>query len=84
MKDRDSGRIILVSSVIGKRGIPNYTAYAGSKFALHGMADALRTELLHTGVKVGVVDLEAAADGRGIRRRQNDGIEKEASCRIDL
>jgi short-subunit dehydrogenase len=55
MKDRDSGRIILVSSVIGKRGIPNYTAYAGSKFALHGMADALRTELLHTGVKVGVV-----------------------------
>ena len=55
MKERNSGRIILVSSVIGKRGIPNYSAYCGSKFALHGIADALRTELLHTGIKVGLV-----------------------------
>ncbi len=55
IKERNSGRIILISSVIGKRGIPNYTAYCGSKFALHGMADALRTELLSTGIKVGLV-----------------------------
>ena len=55
MKDRGSGRIILVSSVIGKRGIPNYTAYSGSKFALHGMLDALRPELAGTGVKAGIV-----------------------------
>ncbi|MBD3868075.1 MAG: SDR family NAD(P)-dependent oxidoreductase [Acidobacteria bacterium] len=55
MKERGSGRIIFVSSVIGKRGIPNYTAYSGSKFALHGMAEALRPELTGTGVKVGIV-----------------------------
>jgi dehydrogenase/reductase SDR family protein 7B len=55
MKERGSGRIIFVSSVIGKRGIPNYTAYSGSKFALHGMAEALRPELTRTGVKVGIV-----------------------------
>jgi len=45
----------MVSSVVGKRGIPNYAAYSGSKFALHGMADALRPELLGTGVTVGIV-----------------------------
>jgi len=55
MRARKSGRILLVSSVVGKRGIPNYTAYAASKFALHGMADALRPEIRGTGVSVGIV-----------------------------
>lgn len=52
---RGSGRVLIVSSVVGKRGIPNYTAYAASKYALHGLADALRPELAGTGVTVGVV-----------------------------
>jgi len=55
MVARGSGRILIVSSVVGKRGIPNYAAYSGSKFALHGMADALRPELYGTGVTVGIV-----------------------------
>lgn len=52
---RASGRILIVSSAVGKRGVPNYAAYSGSKFALHGMADALRPELVGTGVTVGIV-----------------------------
>lgn len=52
---RGSGRILIVSSAVGKRGIPSYTAYSASKFALHGMADGLRPELSGTGVTVGVV-----------------------------
>ncbi|HEX5043908.1 MAG TPA: SDR family NAD(P)-dependent oxidoreductase [Candidatus Polarisedimenticolaceae bacterium] len=52
---RGSGRILLVSSVVGKRGIPHYTAYSASKFALHGMADCLRPELHGSGVTVGIV-----------------------------
>ena len=55
MVARGRGRILVVSSVVGKRGIPNYAAYSGSKFALHGMADALRPELYGTGVTVGIV-----------------------------
>lgn len=55
MVARGSGRIILVSSVVGKRGVPNYSAYSASKFALHGLADALRPELHGTGVSVGIV-----------------------------
>jgi short-subunit dehydrogenase len=55
MIERGSGRILLVSSIVGRRGIPNYSAYSGSKFALHGIADALRSELLGSGVSVGLV-----------------------------
>jgi len=52
---RGSGRILILSSAVGKRGVPNYAAYSASKFALHGMADALRPELHGTGVSVGIV-----------------------------
>jgi short-subunit dehydrogenase len=55
MMERGSGRILLISSVLGKRAIPNHAAYAGSKYAIHGFADAMRSELLHSGVSVGVV-----------------------------
>jgi len=52
---RGTGRILLVSSVVGLRGTPHYSAYSGSKFALHGMADSLRSELYGSGVTVGIV-----------------------------
>ncbi len=55
MLRRGSGRIVIVSSVVGERGIPYYSAYSASKFALAGMADALRTELVGSGVSVGLV-----------------------------
>lgn len=55
MIERGSGRVVLISSVVGKRGIPHYSAYAASKFALDGMADVLRVELVGTGVTLGTV-----------------------------
>jgi len=55
MIERGSGRILFISSVVGKRGIPHYSGYAASKFALHGMADALNVELQGTGVSLGLV-----------------------------
>jgi short-subunit dehydrogenase len=55
MIERGSGRVLFISSVVGKRGIPHYSGYAASKFALHGMADALHCELRGTGVSLGVV-----------------------------
>lgn len=55
MRERGSGRILFVSSVVGKRGTPNYAAYSATKFALRGAADALRAELWGTGVTVGIV-----------------------------
>jgi short-subunit dehydrogenase len=55
MVRRGSGRIVVVSSIVGERGIPFYSAYSASKFALSGMADALRAEIAGTGVSVGLV-----------------------------
>jgi short-subunit dehydrogenase len=55
MVERGSGRFVVVSSIVGKRGTPHYAAYAASKFALHGMADALAAELHGSGVTVGLV-----------------------------
>jgi short-subunit dehydrogenase len=55
MIERGSGRVLFISSVVGKRGIPHYSGYSASKFALHGMADALHVELRGTGVSLGVV-----------------------------
>jgi short-subunit dehydrogenase len=55
MIERGSGRVLFISSVVGKRGIPHYAAYAASKFALHGMADSLHAELHGTGVSLGLI-----------------------------
>jgi len=46
------GTIVGISSVAGYRGLPGRSAYSASKFALQGWLEALRTELLHTGVNV--------------------------------
>jgi short-subunit dehydrogenase len=55
MIERGGGRVLFISSVVGKRGIPHYAGYAASKFALHGMADSLHCELHGTGVSLGVL-----------------------------
>lgn len=55
MIKRGSGRVLLISSIVGKRGTPYYSAYSASKFALHGLADALRCETWDTGVTVGLI-----------------------------
>lgn len=54
MKERRSGSIMLVSSGAGLIGIPGYTAYSASKFALHGFAEALRSEAKPHGVRISV------------------------------
>ena len=55
MVDRGRGRILLISSIVGKRGVPHYSGYSASKFALHGAADALRSEIWGSGVSVGLI-----------------------------
>jgi short-subunit dehydrogenase len=46
------GVIIGVSSIAGYRGLPGRSGYSASKFAVQGWLEALRTEVLHTGVHV--------------------------------
>ncbi|WP_080055575.1 SDR family oxidoreductase [Spirosoma aerolatum] len=46
------GSIVGISSIAGYRGLPVRSGYSASKFAMNGFLEAVRTELLHTGVHV--------------------------------
>jgi NAD(P)-dependent dehydrogenase (short-subunit alcohol dehydrogenase family) len=46
------GRIINVSSVVGKRAIPKVGGYCATKFALNALSDALRVEVADRGIRV--------------------------------
>ncbi len=50
------GRVVFVSSVSGRVATPLTGAYNASKFALEGMADALRMELAPWGIRVVLVE----------------------------
>ena len=55
------GRIVNISSVGGKNGTPFLAPYNASKFALEGLSEALRRELLLFGVDVIIVAPGAVA-----------------------
>jgi short-subunit dehydrogenase len=55
MQARKSGHIVVMSSVLGKMGVPYRSAYAASKHALHGFFDSLRAELYRDGIKVTLI-----------------------------
>ena len=64
----DGGRIINMSSVLGRFGVPGYTAYCASKHAIIGFTRALALELTDRGITVnaicpGWVDTAMAAEG---------------------
>jgi len=50
-----AGHLIVVSSIVGKRGVPYMGAYAATKFAQVGLAECLRAELLGSGIHVSLL-----------------------------
>jgi NAD(P)-dependent dehydrogenase (short-subunit alcohol dehydrogenase family) len=64
----DGGRIVTISSVLGRFGVPGYTAYCASKHAVVGMMKALALELAPRQITVnticpGWVDTDMAKSG---------------------
>jgi NAD(P)-dependent dehydrogenase (short-subunit alcohol dehydrogenase family) len=55
MRRQGSGRIVNISSIGGKIGVPHLVPYCASKFALTGLSDSLRTELAKDGIYVTTV-----------------------------
>jgi short-subunit dehydrogenase len=49
------GHLIVISSIVGKRGVPFMGAYAATKFAQVGLAECLRAELAGSPIHVSVV-----------------------------
>jgi len=52
---RNRGHIIVVSSIVGKRGVPYMGAYAATKFAQTGLVECLRAEVAGSGIHVTAV-----------------------------
>lgn len=91
------GRIVAVSSLTGKAGVPSRTGYAASKHAMAGFFDSLRIELRSSGVSVtvaypgfvdtGIGERALGSDGRplGDRAFMRSGVmTTEECCRLIL
>ncbi|HRO42856.1 MAG TPA: SDR family oxidoreductase [Flavipsychrobacter sp.] len=75
---QNKGTIIGVSSIAGYRGLPARTGYSASKFAMQGFMEALRTELLHTGVHVmWVCPGFTSSNIRNVARNAHGSTQKE-------
>jgi NAD(P)-dependent dehydrogenase (short-subunit alcohol dehydrogenase family) len=77
------GRIVFIGSNSGRMAAPMLGPYASSKFALEGLADALRMELVGTGVSVVVIEPGAIATpiwdkGRALADRLEEELPAEA------
>ena len=68
MPEHQGGRVINISSVLGKFGVPGYTAYCTTKHGMIGFTRALALEVVNRGITVnaicpGWVDTEMATQG---------------------
>jgi NAD(P)-dependent dehydrogenase (short-subunit alcohol dehydrogenase family) len=89
----DGGRVIMISSVLGKFGVPGYTAYCTAKTGLIGFTRALALELAPRKITVnalcpGWTDTEMARAGmRDIAKDLGISVEqfyKDAMSRVPL
>lgn len=53
-KSKGGGRLMVVSSVAGKMGLPKVSPYSATKHALHGFFDSLRLEYKHKLIPVSI------------------------------
>lgn len=67
------GRLVVVSSLAGKTGVPMRSGYAAAKAALHGFFDSLRIELMGSGVSVTIVCPGFVGTGSRARNLGSDG-----------
>jgi len=84
MHDHAGGRIINVSSVLGKFGVPGYSAYCTSEHGLIGFTRALALELADRRITVNAICpgwVDTAMARQGIRESaSSQGIRPEEFC----
>lgn len=67
------GRLVVVSSLAGKTGVPMRTGYSAAKAALNGFFDSLRIELMGSGVSVTIICPGFVGTGSRARNLGADG-----------
>ncbi|RUA05784.1 MAG: short-chain dehydrogenase [Gammaproteobacteria bacterium] len=55
MKQRNEGRIVYLSSILGFVAMPFRGSYNASKFAIEGLVNTLRLELSHTNIQLSLI-----------------------------
>lgn len=55
MKKNGYGKIVVISSILGKLGLPGLGIYSASKHALHGYYEGLRQEVKSSGINVLII-----------------------------
>jgi NAD(P)-dependent dehydrogenase (short-subunit alcohol dehydrogenase family) len=63
MRARRDGRIINISSIFGRFGMPGFAYYAATKHAVAGFSDALRLEVAGFGIRLIQIEPTAARTG---------------------
>ena len=93
LRDGRRPMIANVASILGHRGIPYYTEYCASKFALVGFSEALRAELAEQGIDVLVVSpgttqseffASLVAEQPGVGSRGEGGVTPEVVARATV
>lgn len=79
LTERGRGRLVFMSSIAGKAGVPMRTAYCAAKHGLVGYADALRAELSRDGIDVHVIYPGSVATDVSRHALTADGSERGRS-----
>lgn len=91
VKRNEHATIVMVSSIVGKRAMPNVGSYCATKFALEGLSETLRVELHDDKIAVSVVnpgvtktDFSKAAVGSRPPTFMQGGMTSEAVAKVLL
>lgn len=86
MRNQQSGRLVLVSSIGGLIALPFQAFYSASKYALEGYAEGLAYEVEPFGIHVtliepGNIKTDFTASRRTIEEEQTNGVYTQATAR---
>jgi NADP-dependent 3-hydroxy acid dehydrogenase YdfG len=78
-RERDSGHMLLTSSVAGRRTLPG-SLYSATKFAVTAMGQSLRAEVADSDIKVTLIE-PGMTDTPFFESRPNDALESDDIAR---
>ncbi|MEW5825337.1 MAG: SDR family oxidoreductase [Candidatus Bipolaricaulota bacterium] len=81
LRAEGGGTVVLISSIAGRVALPFQGLYSASKFALEGMAEALRMEVRRFGVRVVLVEPGDFRTSFTDRRRYASGMAETSAYR---
>jgi NADP-dependent 3-hydroxy acid dehydrogenase YdfG len=81
LRAQGGGQVVVTSSVAGKFGIPNRSAYCASKHAIHGLCDALRAEHADENIHFSTLVIAAVKSNVNANAFKADGTKIGAGSR---